>query len=150
MHTNALTNASTPNQKLRLVNTPHRALHQTHADDSSPRFSDALSMTDPRWLFAVRAQMVFNSTNRVRSIGQLEDLIDCALSMGFPDIHARAIIAIVEEAQLRNGLDTIAMEELRSIPLPSPSHELSPRSRGITFAALFVWSLMIAGLMQLV
>ena len=150
MQSKALQAESQPNQPLRLVNTQRAPLHQTHADELSPGFSDALSMTDPRWLFAVRVQMVFNSSNRVRSLGQLEDLLECADSMGFPDIHARAIVGIVEEAQLRNGLDTIAMEELRSIPLPPTNHELSPKSRWITFAALFAWSLMIAGLMQLV
>lgn len=109
-----------------------------------------ISPNDPRWIFAARVQVVFNGTNRIRSMGQMNDLIECGAMLGFTNIHARAIVAIVEEAQLRNGLDEIAMDELMSIPKPETENELSDRTRWITFGMLFLWAFSIAGLMQLV
>jgi len=70
--------------------------------------------------------------------------------MGFSDMYSRAVVGIVENAQLRGGLDSLAMDELADIPSPNTNHELTNRGRWITFGVLFSWSLVIAGLMQLV
>ncbi len=146
------TSVSAPNP-LKLVNTQHTMLHHDHIKSHPDGFSDTaplITPSDPRWLFATRVQLVFNSANRIRSIGQLEDLIECGRGMGFAGMHARAIVGIVKEAQLRNGLDDIAMDELLKVPLPIDASEPSDRARWIIFGVLFTWSLMIAGLMQLV
>ena len=148
-----MTTAVQAQNMLKLVNTQHDALPNDHAESRPEEFSDTephIAPNDPRWLLATRVQLIFNSTNRIRSIGQLEDLLDCGRGMGFSDMYARAIVGIVEEAQLRNGLDHIAMDELLQIPIPNTEEELSTRTRWITFGVLFTWSLMIAGLMQLV
>ncbi len=148
-----MTTAAQARKPLKLVNTQHDALPNDHTKSRPEEFSDTITSitpNDPRWLLATRVQLIFNSTNRIRSIGQLEDLLDCGRAMGFADIHARAIVGIVEEAQLRNGLDAIAMDELLQIPAPNAEEEHSDRTRWITFGVLFTWSLMIAGLMQLV
>jgi len=110
-----------------------------------------MARTDPRWLFAARVQVTLSGAH-TPSVGLVDDLLDAAKRAGFSDMHARAMIAIVEESQLREGLDTIAMDELLKIPLPAQSDEpiMSERARWLTFGVLFAWSLMIAGLMQIV
>jgi len=127
-------------------------MHNHHPHTPGPEFSDTINRDDPRWLFATRVQITLALSNRTPSQGQFDDLLDIAEHAGFADIHARAIIGIVEEAQFRGGLDSITMHALLDIPSPDPSPdgELSTRARWITFGALFAWSLMIAGLMQLV
>lgn len=140
---------SVPNQ-LRLVNTQHSVLHTDHTQTEGNQFSDAIACDDPRWLFATRVQMVFSCSNRIQSLGQYNDLLETAIGMGFSDMHARAMVGIVEEAQLRGGLDPVAMNELMDIPTPATDHNLSNRGRWICFGVLFTWSFAIAGLMQLV
>lgn len=139
-----------PQNPLRLVNTPHDALHNDHTESAEPGFSDTIANSDPRWLFATRIQMMFSTNNRIQSIGQLNDLLSVGTGMGFSDIYARVIVGIVEEAQLRGGLDRVAMSELMAIPTPETEQGLSDRGRWITFGLLFAWSLAIAGLMQLI
>ena len=121
-----------------------------HAETGAEEFSDTLSPNDPRWLFASRVQMMFHSQNRVPSIGQLDDLIDTAMHMGFSNMHARAIINMVEEAQFRDGIDSDVVTKLLNLPAPESNHTQSDRTRWLTFGVLFAWSLMIAGLMQVV
>ena len=137
---------------LRLVNTPHIMGHESHSELEHSEFSDTLSRNDPRWLFAARVQVVLNGSTRVGSAQEMDQLVGAGTRMGLSDMHSRAIIGVVEEAQLRNGLDHRAMRELGSISsltmMSDP--ELSARARWITFGALFVWAFAIAGLMQLV
>mgnify|MGYP006939815894 CR=1 FL=1 len=139
-----------PANPLRLVNTQHDALHTSNTDSAESRFSDTIAANDLRWLFATRVQMMFSTKNRIQSIGQLNDLIEVGVGMGFSEMYARVIVGIVEEAQLRGGLDRLAMSELMDIPCPVTEHGLSNRARWITFGVLFGWSFVIAGLMQLV
>jgi hypothetical protein len=151
MQSENLTIESQAHNRLRLVNTSHRPMSdQTNAPAQSAQ-PESITRTDPRWLFAARVQVMLSGA-RTPSIGLLEDLVDTAQRGGFSDMHSRAMIAIVEESQIRNGLDSIAMQELLQIPLPIQSEEpvLSVRARWMTFGVLFAWSLMIAGLMQLV
>ena len=151
MQTNTMTSGSGDLQALRLINTPHDVCTKDHADGAAQAFSDAMAADDPRWVLAARAQIIFHRNNRIPSIGQYDDLMACAESAGFSPIHGQAIVAIVEEAQFRGGLDRIAMEALMRIPAPSVSSpELSGRARWMTFGVLFAWSLLIAGMMQMV
>lgn len=146
-----MTTGSGDLQALRLINAPHEVCPKNHDERTEQVFSDAMSPDDPRWVFAARAQIIFSSNNRIPSIGQYDDLMACAESAGFSPIHGQAIVAIVEEAQFRGGLDRVAMEALLRIPAPSvESSELSGRARWMTFGVLFVWSMLIAGMMQLV
>ena len=147
MQSNTLTISATDNTALRIVNVQHDSLSIHHAQPSCPV---RLALDDPRWLFATRVQLTFSDTNRIPSIGQYNDLLETGRGMGFSDMYARTIVGIVETAQLRDGLDSLAMDELADIPSPNINNELSNRGRWITFAVLFSWSLLIAGLMQLV
>lgn len=139
-----------PSNPLRLVNTQHDALSIDHTESAESGFSDTIAPNDLRWLFATRVQMMFSTKNRIQSLGQLNDLLSVGTGMGFTDMYARVIVGIVEEAQLRGGLDRVAMSELMDIPYPETEHGLSNRARWITFGVLFGWSFVIAGLMQLV
>lgn len=151
MHTDQMINPSQSHNQLRLVNTERTMMHTDNTESTEIGFSDIIAPDDKRWLLATRVQLAFNDSNRVRSIGQFEDMLEIAHAFGFSDIHARAIICIVEEAQFRNGLDHLAMTELLQIPRPKQSEQpMSNRVRWTTFGVLFGWSLMIAGLMQLV
>jgi len=154
MQTNTISTLSTPAHPLRLANMQHQSLHADNTNAVRNEFSDTiaqvLAQNDPRWLFAARVQMVCATANGIHSIGQMNDLVECAVNMGFTDMHARAMVGIVEEAQYRNGLDRCAMDELNAIPLPDAMDPFSTKARWITFSVLFLWAFSIAGLMQLV
>ena len=150
MQSNTLRITPTSQSPLRCANTPLDALRKHHTESAENRFSDTIAGDDPRWLFAIRVQIQYGPSKPIQSIGQYNDLLDVGAGMGFSDMYARVIVWIVEEAQLRSGLDRTAMIELMEIPSPESSNELSSRGRWITFGVLFGWSLMIAGLMQLV
>lgn len=49
-----------------------------------------------------------------------------ASRIGFPPIHAAAILAIAEQASLRGGLDHNAAQQLAAIPAPT-----RPRQRNV-------------------
>jgi len=152
MQTHQMTIQSSAQNRLRLINAPHQVLPEDYTPSAQTTLSDIIAIDDPRWLFAARVQISLNGSNRTPTQGQFDDLLDIAQHAGFSDMHARAIVGIVEEAQRRGGLDVIAMNALMRIPTPASDTdpELSQRARWITFGALFAWSLMIAGLMQFV
>lgn len=111
-----------------------------------------MAQTDPRWRFAARVQLVLGSHFKVQNLGQYESLVESAERAGISGIHARAMICIVEDAQVRGGLDHQAMEQLSNIPLPIGGNKESmpDRLRWMTFGVLFVWAFAIAGMMQFV
>jgi len=123
-------------------------LQQERFSDTNP--NPVIKRNDPRWLFAVRVQSALGDRNQFRSSSRRDELIESAVLSGFNPIHAAAMVAITEDAQTRNGLDQVAMNELLTVPAPDLTPLLSDRSRWIVFAALFGWACLIAGLMQLV
>lgn len=131
---------------LRLVNAHHAPLPAHHARAGSDRFSDTISRDDTRWVFAANVQMRLEYGHD----GDHQSIIDTGHRMGLSDLQSRAIIAIVEEARARGGLDRSAMRQLLEVPAPDNGHELSDRARWLTFGVLFAWALLIAFLMQLV
>ena len=151
MHTDQMIHTAQSHNQLRLVNTDRSMMLNDNIEPAKNGFSDIIAPHDKRWILATRIQLAFSNSNRARSVGQLEDMLEIADALGFSDIHARAVICIVEEAQFRNGLDHLAMTELMQIPLPKQSEPLmSTHARWTTFGVLFGWSLVIAGMMQLV
>ena len=136
---------------LRFINNDRDLSPEHHTRENEHGFSDALDISDPRWILATRSQLILQQGGRIQSLGPIHDLIDLGTRLGFSEFASRAIIAIVEEAQVRGGLDTIAKNELLQIPRPSfDDHELSHQAKSMVFGLLFGWALLIAGIMQMV
>ncbi len=135
---------------LRLINTNQGMMHIHHIPDLQDESSGGMSDIDPRWVFAARVQTALGGRPRVQSISQYQELVIRGTKAGFSDLHSKAIIAIAEQAQQRGGLDRITMNELEAIPAVLQTEAMSNKARWITFGVLFSWSLLIAGMMQIV
>lgn len=136
---------------LTMGNMQHPMLREMDNDHSKLVQTVHMDQTDPRWQFAARVQMTLGRHHRVQSIGQYEALVEAASQSNISGIHARSMIAMVEDAQSRGGLDYLVMEELLSIPLPNETPSSLPeRLNWMTFGVLFLWAFVIAGMMQFV
>lgn len=134
---------------LNRVNIVDCRLSARNMDAMGGEFSDAIKRDDARWTLATRVQLVF-STSRGITPHHCNEIERVATTLGISPMHASLIIGIVERAQLRGGLDAIAMEELLEVPQARSVTTNHKKARLIGFAVLCVWSILIALLMQLV
>jgi len=137
---------------LRLVNGPDAVMAPINAGGANDAFSDAMAPGDRRWLFAARVQAVLQSGIALAPEDNWQAVVEAGEQMGLNVFQCRSIVHIVEDAQSRGGLDTIAMRELLSVPEPDADDddELPARVRWTVFGVLFCWALLVAGLMQVV
>ncbi len=137
---------SGPLPRLRVSPTTHSVL----PDDNRPAQTELARYDDPRWVFAMRARLTLDSGKASDDV--YERLIERGRAGGLNAFQANSIIGIIERANLRGGFDLIAHNEIMRVPGTTTSgvDSLSTRARWITFSALFVWALLIAGLMQIV
>ncbi len=133
---------------MRLVNT-HSAAMKPARDMGSPAVQ--IENDDPRWVFAMRVRAAIEY--QVVDEQAIARLLDQASAIGLNPMQARAIMGIIQDATQRGGIDTRAHREIASVPVNEAARaadDLSDRARWIAFGMLFVWALLIAGLMQLV
>lgn len=109
-----------------------------------------LDINDPRWVFAMRARLSIDY--EILDSEAMDRLIRQAQRIGLNPIQARAIIAIIEAATMRGGIDQVAQQQILSVSTDDAAEKdaLSDRARWLTFGALFAWALLIAGVMQVV
>lgn len=89
---------------------------------SRPQPGPAIGRADPRWLLAVRVQLLMTGQPCLLPAYR-ERLLESATRLGFMPIHAASIIAIAERSVQAGGLDHAASSEIAEIPGPTTRPE---------------------------